>query len=318
MRPLRIVFMGSPEFAVPTLDALVKSNHSVVAVVSGTDKRRGRGNVLMPTVVKKRAIELGIPVIEADNMRDPAFAEQLKALDADLFVVVAFKILPPAILKIPKIGSVNLHASLLPRYRGAAPIHWAVINGDTETGVTVFFLDENVDTGKYLFRERIDIKSDETTGDVYNKLMLLGADVMVRAVDKISSGEFELIAQNDAEATSAPKIFPEDAYIRLDKYALDIVNLVRGMNPFPVAWMMVDDKKLKVFKAMIPADEKEIREQLVEPDHKRLVVVNGRLFACTHSGLIEFTEVQIEGKRRTTGIEFIRGYQGELHIAESI
>lgn len=302
----------------PTLDALVDSSHTVVAVVSGTDKRRGRGNDLMPTVVKKRALEHGIPVIEADNMRDPAFEEQLKALDADLFVVVAFKILPPVLLKIPKIGSVNLHASLLPRYRGAAPIHWAVINGDTETGVTVFFLDEKVDTGKYLFRERTEIKSDDTTGDVYDRLMLLGAEVMVRAVDTISSGKFELHAQNDAEATSAPKIFPEDAYIRLDKYAVDIVNLVRGMNPFPVAWLMIDEKKLKVFKAMIPDDEDKILGQLSDPDYKRLVVVNGRLFAYTRSELIEFIEVQIEGKRRTTASEFIRGYQGELRITESI
>lgn len=317
LKKLRIVFMGSPDFAIPSLEALVGSRHEIIAVVSGSDKRRGRGNELMPTVVKKRALELGLSVVEADNMKDPDFAIKLKSLHADLFVVVAFKILPPDVLAIPKIGSVNLHASLLPRYRGAAPIHRAVMNGDTETGVTVFFLDEKIDTGNFILQERVSIGEEETTGDVYNKLMHLGADAIVRAVNEIATGDYELIPQNDNDATSAPKIYQEDAFIQLNNQSKDIINLVRGMNPFPVAWMILDGKKLKVFKARIPMDELELLSSLGVVDHGSLKVDSGRLFAMTHSGLIELLDVQIEGKRRTTGEEFVRGYTGKMLLTDS-
>jgi methionyl-tRNA formyltransferase len=307
MRRMRIVFMGSPEFAVPSLEAVNAAGHELVAVVTGTDKRRGRGSECSATPVKKRALELGIPVIEADSMRDLVLEDRLRSLHADLFIVVAFKVLPKTVLSIPNIGSVNVHASLLPKYRGAAPIHWAIKRGETETGVTIFFLDEQVDTGKYLLQVRVPIGAEDTTGDLYRVLMRVGAESLGKAIALISGEAFTLTAQDDSQATSAPKLFQEDAKIDFSWSAAQIVNHVRGMNPFPMAWVYLDGKKLKVLRVRGAEGERCFPEKSITVDEHRMVV-------GTSDGHVEFLEVQLEGKKVTHASDFIRGYQGAYEL----
>ena len=295
--PLRIVFMGSPDFAVPSLEALCAGPHRPIAVVTGPDKRRGRGTSLSPTPVKEVALNHGIPVIETDTLKDPAVHEALAALKPDLFVVVAFKILPKALLDVPRIGSVNVHASLLPKYRGAAPIHWAIVNGETETGVTIFFLNEGVDTGGILMQASTPIAEDETTGDVYRRLMHLGAETLGKAIYQIWINEYTLAPQSEALASPAPKVFPNDALLPLDLPAEQIRRRVRGFNPSPGAWLWLDGKKLRVHAAQV------IRESEYDK--------SDRFQFITSEGVIRFTEVQLEGKSRQSTREFMRGYVGE-------
>lgn len=303
--------MGSAEFSVPSLKKLVDSEHQIVAVVTGTDKKRGRGNDLTPTVVKSTALDLTLPVIETDDVKTAAFETAIRDLKPDLLVVVAFKILPKNILSIPKIGSVNLHASLLPKYRGAAPIHWAVMNGETETGVTVFFLNEHVDTGNYLMQAKIRIEPDETTGDVYHKLMHIGAEKLLESVRTIANGQYQLIKQDDAKASKATKIFSEDAQIRFEKDAVSVHNHIRGMSPFPSAYCFIDGKKLKVYKSKIvdPGQVINLAVGKVDNDSNNFIVGCG-------IGAVELLEVQLEGKKRTDGLSFLRGYTGKLQIGK--
>jgi len=294
--PLRIVFMGSPEFAVPSLDALARGAHKPVAVVTGPDKRRGRGNTLSPTPVKACAQSHGIPVIETDSLKDPDTQTALAALQPDLFVVVAFKILPKALLDLPSIGSVNVHASLLPKYRGAAPIHWAVVNGETETGVTVFFLNEGIDTGGIVLQRKTPIGENDTTGDVYGRLMHLGAEALSDAVNRIWIGEYTLVRQTDADASPAPKLFPEDALLPLKASASQIRNRVRGFNPNPGAWVWLDGKKLRIHECEI------IRiAECTEGDPLSIPLADSA---------IRFTSVQLEGRSKQSADEFVRGYSG--------
>lgn len=297
---LRIVFMGSPDFAVASLEALASGRHKPVAVVTGPDKRRGRGNTLTPTPVKACALTLGIPVIETPSLKDPSTQAAMAALKPDLFVVVAFKILPKALLQMPTIGSVNVHASLLPKYRGAAPIHWAIINGETETGVTLFFLNEGIDTGGILLQRSTPIGADETTGDVYERLMRLGAEALCDAVELIRKNEYTLIPQSDAQATAAPKLFPEDALLPLDADAEQIRNRVRGFNPSPGAWVWLDGKKLRIHRC----------DPIGETDDAELTPLHIR----TATGVVHFSEVQLEGRSRQRAEEFVRGYVGQWVI----
>jgi methionyl-tRNA formyltransferase len=311
-KPLRIIFMGSAEFSVPSLKVLASSVHQILAVVTGTDKKRGRGNELTPTIVKSTAIDLGLPVLEADDVKTTAFDVAIRSLKPDLLVVVAFKVLPKNILMIPKIGSINLHASLLPKYRGAAPIHWAVMNGETETGVTVFFLDDKVDTGNCLLQAKIRIEPDETTGDVYHKLMNIGAEKLLESVEMIATGEFQLHKQDDAKVSKAPKLFSEDGEIRFEKDAVTVYNHIRGMNPFPSAYCLIDGKKLKVYKSKIVETDRVLRNLSVgQLDKQKSSFIVG----CG-KGAIELLEVQLEGKKRTDGESFLRGYMGKLQIGE--
>lgn len=295
--PLRIVFMGSPEFAVPSLEALCGGPHRPVAVVTGPDKRRGRGNSLSPTPVKECALRYGIPVIETDSLKDPGIQADLSAHRPDLFVVVAFKILPKALLEVPAIGSVNVHASLLPKYRGAAPIHWAIVNGETETGVTIFFLNEGVDTGGILLQATTPIGPDETTGDVYQRLMGLGAETLVDAVDRIWKGGYTLHPQSEALASPAPKVYPDDALLPLDLPAERIRLRIRGFNPAPGAWVWLDGKKLRVHEAKV------IRENEYDS--------SDRFQFRTPTDVLRFTVVQLEGKTKQSADDFMRGYAGE-------
>ena len=303
---MNFVFMGTPEFAVPGLIKLHKSRHHILAVVTGPDKRRGRGKELSPTPVKKKALQLGLPVVEVQDLKSPEFYNQLKALEPDLFVVVAFRILSKSVLSIPKVGSINLHASLLPKYRGAAPIHWAVVNGDEETGCTIFFLSEKVDGGKILLQRKTPIGEMDTTGDVYDRLMNLGSDLLVEAVDSIESGSYELVDQDETEATAAPKVFSEDAFIDFNGKALDIHNRIRGMNPFPGAWTTIDGKRLKLLRAR-PTEKKSIPAGQIEISDSAVVV------GCK-AGTIELLEVQLQGRSAIPAIDFFNGYKGNCEL----
>ena len=297
---MNIVFMGSPDFAVPSLEKIHHSGYTIKAVVSNVDKRRGRGSSTAPTPVKSKALELGLPVIEVEDLRSAEFAEKLKVLEADLFVVVAFRVLPRAILEIPKTGSINLHASLLPKYRGAAPIHWAIINGEKETGCTVFFLDEQVDTGQILKQQKVEIGENETTGELYNRLRDIGSDVLLEAIDEIKSGTFFLKPQQDELATPAPKLFRDDCHLNFNKPVFEIHNKIRGLSPFPGGWAMWNDKKFNIYRSKVGPQEK------LEPGE--LFKKNKRLLVGGTDGTVELLEVQLPGTKKLSGLEFISGY----------
>jgi methionyl-tRNA formyltransferase len=295
--------MGSPDFAIPSLEKIFNSNHTIQAVVSNVDKRRGRGSELAPTIVKAKALELGLPVIEVEDLKSEEFEKTLKELNPDLFVVVAFRILPKNILEIPRIGSINLHASLLPKYRGAAPIHWAVIKGEVETGCTIFFLDEKVDTGNIILQKKIPIGDNDTTGDIYSKLMEEGSEQLLVAIDLIESDNYDLKKQEDSKATPAPKLFNENTRIDFTKTAGEVHNLIRGLNPFPVAWTTWNDKKVKIFSSKLGPEIKVAPSKLLEKE--------GKLLAGCREGTIEITELQLPGKKRMSSAEFINGYTVE-------
>lgn len=299
---MRIVFMGSPDFAIPSLEKLHQSQHEIVSVVSNVDKRRGRRAEPTPTVVKKKALELDLPVIEVENLDDPSFYEELKSLEADLFVVVAFRILPSKLLELPSKGSINLHASLLPKYRGAAPIHWAIINGEEKTGCTIFFLDEKVDTGQIIKQEETVIGPNETTGDLYGRLKKMGSELLMDAVNQIDHDTYELKPQDHNLATPAPKLFTEDCKIDFNKPAQKVHNKIRGLSPFPTAWAMLDDLKFNMYRSRIGPD-KDLAPGRLELQDEDLLV------GC-RSGTLLLDEVQVEGKRRMGGRDFMNGYSG--------
>lgn len=299
---MRIVFMGSPDFAIPSLEKLHASSHEVVSVVSNIDKRRGRGRGTSPTPVKAKALELGLPVIEADRLDDPRFIQQLKECEADLFVVVAFRVLPRKVLDVPAKGSVNLHASLLPKYRGAAPIHWAVMNGEKVTGCSVFFLDDRVDTGAVIKQKKIEIGPNETTGEVYDRLKEIGAAVLVEAVGEIEEDSYSLTIQDDAEATPAPKLFASDCKVDFSKPAGEVHNKIRGLSPFPTAWGELDDLRFNMYRSRIGPD--------VDLSPGQMSLDNTDLLVGCGEGTVILDEVQIEGKRKMSGREFMNGYSG--------
>ncbi|HKI44813.1 MAG TPA: methionyl-tRNA formyltransferase [Balneolales bacterium] len=299
---MKLVFMGTPEFAVPSLIKLHKSSHNIVTVVTGPDKRRGRGKDLSPTPVKKTALELGLPVLEVLDLKSEEFYNKLESLQPDLFVVVAFRILSKRVLAIPKTGSINLHASLLPKYRGAAPIHWAVVNGDAETGCSIFFLSEEVDGGKILLQRKTPIGMMENTGEVYDRLKDLGSDLLAEAVDRIASGSYELQEQDERQSTPAPKVFNEDAFIDFRAKALEVHNRIRGMNPFPGAWTTIDGNRLKLLRAR-PADSEPVSTGNVD-------IVDGSVIVGCGSGTLELLDVQMQGRSPMRAIDFFNGYRG--------
>ncbi len=295
--------MGSPNFALPSLEAIHNSHHTIKAVVSNVDKRRGRGSDTAPTPVKAKAVELGLDVIEVEDLKSKEFEVQLKMQEADLFVVVAFRVLPKNILDIPKVGSINLHASLLPKYRGAAPIHWAVINGEEKTGCTIFFLDEKVDTGNIILQKEIAIEDEDTTGVVYQKLMEVGSVQLLNAINLIEKGNYSLQTQNDSKATPAPKLFNENTRINFGKSAADVHNLIRGLNPFPIAWTTLEGEKVKIFRSQLGAYAKIDSGELIEKE--------GKLLVGCKDGTLEILELQLPGKKRMKAKDFINGYEVE-------
>ena len=307
---LRIVFMGTPEFAVPTLDALRKAGHEIVGVITATDKLGGRGkNKLLESAVKKYAVEHGLYVMQPKNLKAPEFVEELRSRKADLQVVVAFRMLPVVVWDMPPMGTLNLHGSLLPKYRGAAPINWAVINGETETGVTTFLLKHEIDTGDLLLQEHIPIGPNDTAGDVHDRMMHSGADVVVRTVEGLENGTIKASPQDESLVSKAPKIFHEMCRVDFDQPARVVHNFIRGLSPFPGAWTTVDGKSLKLLRS-------EIGKMAGEPG-QICITENKYLDICCRGGSVRVHELQLEGKRRMKTPDFLNGYTIESKEAGS-
>lgn len=298
---MTIVFMGTPDFAVPSLRALAVDGHTIVSVVTAPDKARGRGQRVSATPVKEEALRLGLPLLQPDSLRDPAFVEALRALQADVFVVVAFRILPSDVFTLPRLGAFNLHASLLPRYRGAAPINWALINGDTETGVTTFFLREKVDTGNMILQRRLAVGPDTTAGELHDALMTLGADAVVDTVRLIARGEAPGLEQDDTLATPAPKIFRADCAIDWSAAARRVHDRIRGLSPHPAAWTLHGAAQLKLYRT-------RVSDSPAPGPAGTVTVIDGRLIVTCGDGAVEVLELQQEGRRAMTAAEFLRGY----------
>lgn len=298
---LRIVFLGTPEFAVESLRILVENEANVVAVVTAPDKPMGRGKKLGSSPVKEYAASVNLPILQPTNLKSPDFHEELKSFKADLQIVVAFRMLPVAVWDMPKLGTFNLHASLLPQYRGAAPINWAIMNGEKETGVTTFFLKHEIDTGKIIFQEKETIRDTDTVGTLYERLMTKGADLVLRTVQAIEAEDYPQIDQNEnQELKSAPKIFREDCEINWDKSAGEVRNFIRGLSPYPGAWTTFRGLTMKVFSA--EEIEKNIETGKFESDGKTYLNVG-----CS-DGSLSIKELQLQGKKRMQVEDFLRGY----------
>lgn len=296
--------MGTPDFAVPSLDVLVKNGYEVVGVVTVADKMGGRGmKQVLESPVKKYAVEQGIPVLQPEKLRNPEFLAQLRALEANLFIVVAFRMLPEIVWNMPELGTFNLHGSLLPRYRGAAPINWAVINGDTETGVTTFFLQHEIDTGNIIFQDKLPIGENETAGDIHDRMMQLGAGTVLKTVQAIEADTVPQQAQDDSQASHAPKIFHETCQIDFDQNTAQVHNFVRGLSPFPAAWTTLDELELKVLRT-----EKEIVEHEHPTGH---LFSDGRSYLkySTRDGYVKVLELQLQGRKRMGVKDFLNGYK---------
>ena len=303
---MRIIFMGTPDFAVPALRMLVENGYEVVAVITATDKFGGRGGKrLLESAVKRYAVAQGIPVLQPKNLKAPEFVATLRSYRADLQVVVAFRMLPEVVWAMPPLGTFNLHGSLLPKYRGAAPIHWAVINGETETGVTTFFLQQQIDTGNIILQKSLSIGPDETTGEVHDRMMQLGAEAVLETVQRIEAGNVTPTQQDDSRATKAPKLFSETCEIDFDRPARTVHNFIRGLSPFPVAWTTLDGLKLKVYRSAL-ADESPAFEAT---PGSYCMLGKDRLYAAANDGWIELLEVQLQGKRRMVVADFLNGYR---------
>ncbi len=306
---LRIVFMGTPEFAVASLEALVNAGCNIVSVVTAPDKPAGRGMNMKVSAVKKYAGEKSIPVLQPDKLKDPAFLDALSKLKADLQVVVAFRMLPEIVWNMPPLGTVNLHGSLLPQYRGAAPIHWAVINGEKETGVTTFLLKHEIDTGDLLLQKKISIGENETTGDVHDRMMLIGAELLVETVKGLTEKSLKIIPQSDVilhkdlTIHHAPKLFTETCKINWNHSIEKLHDFIRGLSPFPGALTVLDDKLLKVFRGA--------KERLQHEDAPGKMLSDGKSylkFAGT-DGYIHILELQLEGKKKMAIADFLKGYR---------
>ncbi len=303
---MRIVFMGTPEFAIPSLRVLLEHGYTVASVVTAPDKPQGRGQKIASSPVKEFALQRDLPILQPQSLRAPEFKTAVANLQPDLIVVVAFRILPPEIFRIPRLGSFNLHASLLPKYRGAAPINWAIIRGEEETGVTTFLLQEKVDTGSILLQARVRIGPDETAGELHDRLADLGAQIVLQTVRSIELGSTHPQYQDESLASQAPKIFREDCPINWRKSAAEIHNFIRGLSPSPCAWTKHRGKLLRVYRtARVPESDagSSVRHgTIVEVTAEQAIV-------ATKSGLIALTEVQQEGRKRMGIAEFLRGYQ---------
>lgn len=312
-KDLRIVFMGTPDFAVASLKALHKNGYKVVGVITAPDKLAGRGKKLHESAVKKYALENGMTILQPEKLKNPKFLEELKGLQADLQVVVAFRMLPEVVWNMPKLGTFNLHASLLPQYRGAAPLNWAVINGETKTGVTTFLLDQKIDTGKILFKKGIAIDENDTVGDIHDKLMDIGANLVVETVNALANGNYNTIAQsdliNESEIKHAPKIFKDDCKINWSEDSSKIRNLIRGLSPYPAAWTILVHSETgkeiptKIFFAKKADLNKQAEAGTIVTDGKTILKV-----ACG-KGCLQITDLQIAGKKRIKVEDFLRGFQ---------
>lgn len=306
--------MGTPGFAVASLKVLVENKMNVVAVVTAPDKPVGRGQKMNTSDVKKYAESVNIPVLQPEKLKNPEFIEELKSFNADLQVVVAFRMLPEIVWAMPKMGTINLHGSLLPQYRGAAPIHWAVINGETETGVTTFFIEHEIDTGKIIFSEKLSIGKNENTGSVHDRLMEIGANLVLKTVKAIEINDFPQTAQVFTnELKHAPKIFKETAKIDWKQTTAKVHDFIRGMSPFPVAWTIINEKVLKVFETEVFEDSHLENPPLIYKYSEYNLLTDGKTYLAvsTLDGSLSLKVLQLEGKKRMGVDEFLRGYRFE-------
>lgn len=301
MKP-RIIFMGTPDFAVPSLEILIAAGYPVVGVITSTDKMGGRGGKqLLESAVKKCAVKHGIPVLQPDKFRNEDFLTELRALQADLQIVVAFRMLPAVVWDMPSLGTFNLHGSLLPKYRGAAPINWAVIRGEQETGCTTFFLRHEIDTGDVLLQHRIPIGENDTAGDVHDRMMLEGAELVLNSVRLIETGDFTLLPQADTASTTAPKIHRDTCHIRWAQPVSAVHNFVRGLSPWPAAWTLLNNAQLKIIRTTAETDDHDLAPGTVLTDDKTFLKV-----AC-ESGYLHLFELQLAGRKRMGVEDFLRG-----------
>jgi methionyl-tRNA formyltransferase len=312
MKNLRVVFMGTPEFAVATLGSILINGINVVGVVTVPDKPSGRGRKITKSAVKEFAELSNLKVLQPSNLRDPEFINELKNLNADIFIVVAFRMLPEIVWKMPPLGTVNLHASLLPDYRGAAPINHVLINGETITGVTTFFIDEKIDTGNILLREEVHISPDENAGDLHDRLMKHGARLVIRTITDIAENKTEAIPQkkflsHTESPKLAPKIHPEDCIIDWDNQAVKIHNLIRGLSPYPCArsWFRSESSQIsfKIFESRPELEEHSFKPGIVFSDGKNYLRISCK------GGYLSILSLQLEGKKRMNTIEFLRGFR---------
>ena len=311
---LRIVFMGTPEFAVASLDKLVQAGCNIVGVITAPDKPGGRGMELQESAVKKYAAEKGLNILQPEKLKNPDFLQQLKALSADIQIIVAFRMLPELVWNMPPMGTINLHGSLLPQYRGAAPINWAIINGEKETGVTTFKLQHEIDTGNILLQQSFAIGDEDTAGEVHDRMKEIGADLLLKTIAALAKGNVEeqvqasmvngqrSIKQADT-LKHAPKIFTETCKINWDKPIDEVYNFIRGLSPYPAAFTFLEDKKLKVYKADKVNKVPSVLPGIVETDKKTFL-----RFACA-DGYVSIRELQLEGKKKMTIMDFLRGYR---------
>ena len=305
---LRICFMGTPSFAVTSLDAIFHSKHEIVGVVTAPDKPAGRGRRLQTSEVKKYALEKELALYQPTNLKSEEFSNELKEMNPDLIVVVAFRMLPKQVWNFPKLGTFNVHASLLPDYRGAAPIHWAIINGEQKTGVTTFFLNEDIDTGEIILQKELSIGKNDSLSEIYPKLEKLGAEALVETLDLIASGNAKSTPQpNGQEVKHAPKLTKENTQLDWNANTEEIHNMIRGLSPFPVSWTTLksksenyDEKLCKIYKASIYSNEIIVNPGEIISDKKKILVQ-------TKDGILSIEEMKIEGKKKMSAIDLING-----------
>ena len=309
MKKLRIIFMGTPEFAVPSLERLVDAGYNIVAVITAPDKPSGRGLQMNESAVKKYALSKGLKILQPEKLKNPAFINELKELKADLQVVVAFRMLPEVVWNMPPMGTINLHGSLLPQYRGAAPINWAIINGEKETGVTTFKLQQEIDTGNILLQQKITIGDEENAGELHDRMKEIGADLLLQTINELVNKNLKETEQpqtsslNNHSLRHAPKIFTETCEIKWEKSVDEVYNLIRGLSPYPTAFTFLKGKKLKIFNA-----QKEITNIKENPGELITDSKTYLKFAC-NNGYISLKELQLEGKKKMYVEDFLRGWR---------
>lgn len=301
---MKVVFMGTPDFSVPTLEEIIKAGHEVIGVVTQPDKPKGRGKLVAYPPVKAKAMEYNIPIFQPTKLREETFIEILKELAPEVIVVVAFgQILPKSILDIPEYGCINVHASLLPKYRGAAPIQWSIINGEKNTGITTMFMDVGLDTGDMLLQAKTSIDSEETGGSLHDKLSLIGGALLVETLEKLEAKTLQRIQQDDSKSNYVKVLDKSLGRIEFNKSAIEIERLIRGLNPWPSAYTSLDEKTLKIWKAkVLDGVYKGIPGEIIEATKDEMIVL-------TRQGALLILELQLEGKKRMSADQFLRGYQ---------
>lgn len=306
-KKLSIVFMGTPEFAVTILEKIITEGFNVKAVVTVPDKQAGRGRKLHQSAVKNCALQYHLPILQPEKLKSEAFINQLSSYHADLFVVVAFRMLPEAVWKLPQLGTFNLHASLLPQYRGAAPINWAVINGETETGVTTFFIDKKIDTGNIIMQQKMTIGANETAGELHDRMMDIGANTVVKTIQLIQNGTVEPFPQDHNKALQpAPKIVKQDCLINFDQEITSIHNFIRGMSPYPTAWLRILYKKTQEIKTVKIFSTSLLNQHSY--DSIALQKKDKQLCLQLKDGALLINEIQLEGKKRLKSHAFLSGF----------